>query len=81
MPLLVELERNGTWEGDEFQLATRWDIFYMIDKTGPTLITCNILARRRLTILMSLLFYNYRTQAENVEPVKTNLKGIRWTRL
>lgn len=60
VPLLVELERNGTWEGDEFQLATRWDIFYMIDKTGPTLITCNILARRSLILLMSLFFYNCR---------------------
>ncbi|CAG5086360.1 Oidioi.mRNA.OKI2018_I69.PAR.g11188.t1.cds [Oikopleura dioica] len=32
VPLLVEFQQNGTWEGDEIEISTRWDIFYMIDK-------------------------------------------------
>ena len=31
VPILVEMERNGTVDGHEFMFTLRWDIFYMID--------------------------------------------------
>ena len=31
VPILVEMSRNTTIDGHEFDFSLRWDIFYMID--------------------------------------------------
>ena len=31
VPILIEMEANGTFEGHEYIFNFRWDIFYMID--------------------------------------------------